>query len=356
MRRTFPRAAAALALLTAALSPSAPASAAPEAATDLRVFLDAPPSPVDFGESVIVTGRVQFLVGGVWTAAFFEEARIRVRAGANGTADSAIKNNGEFTAQFTMYQPASLVVTATADGTAAHPADFSATSQTYSVALRPSAYLGFDALTYDADARITADYCLAAQTPHKAPAGPVYLQFSPDGRTQWSTKRTTKVNCGRLRKRWPTSGYWRLKSKADALYPSVVSEVRKAWRWRTEMSRIKVAPRKVRAGKKVTVQGRLTRYEEGGAEPFGYANRQIDIIFHCKGKQKHWRSARGRTDADGRFKIKAKTYCDSSFLAVFRGGPDTFSARSPEAKVDTTGKPLLSGRAFAVLVSVPRPR
>ncbi|ROO89777.1 hypothetical protein EDD29_7485 [Actinocorallia herbida] len=344
MRHTLLRAAAALAVLAASLGLSAPATAAPEGTTAMRVVLDPMPAQVSYGDTLQFSGRIQYLIGDTWRYPGDYQTDVRLET-PDGEVYPDLDAAGGFSLRYEITAPYTFLAEGWSGGTTDHPGMFWAAPVEHRVTLKPEAYITFARMTYDAFGRLEANYCTGTRTGGPAPAGPVYLQYSADGRTGWATKATGKRGCQWVAATWPRSGYWRLKSKADAVYPSAVSTVRRALRWRTEINKIKVSPRKTDVGKKVTVTGRLTRYAEGRKNKFGYPDRQIQVIFHCKGKKNWWLSAKGRTDKRGHFKIKAKTYCDSSFAAEFRGGSDTFATGSTnEVYVETYGAPLTTGR------------
>ncbi|GAB3652129.1 hypothetical protein GCM10027589_09350 [Actinocorallia lasiicapitis] len=181
---------------------------------------------------------------------------------------------------------------------------------------------------------------------------PFELQYSRDGKA-WKTIRRVSgevfVDFGPRPFFHGASGYWRWRYPGDAMYLESVTASRKALRWRTEMSKVKVAQKSVKVGKKVTVSGTLYRYSATKKKRFAYKNQKIDIVFRCKGKKQWWRSATGKTNSRGQFRINAKTYCDSYFAAVFPGGKDTFNTGSPnDVYVNTLGSPLIRTRPFTL--------
>ncbi len=211
--------------------------------------------------------------------------------------------------------------------------------------------LHFTKFSYSPSAMINARAEWGYQkTTWGTPERPFELQYSADSK-KWKTIRRvegeTFVDFGPKPFYHPASGYWRWRYPGDGMYLETFSSVRKAWRWRTAMSKVKVAQKSVRVGKKVTVSGTLYRFAANKKKRFAYKNQKINIVFHCKGKDQWWRSANGRTDSRGRFKINAKTYCDGYFAAYFPGGKDTFDVRSPnEVYVDTLGAALIRSRSL----------
>ncbi|MEO3782451.1 hypothetical protein ABGB12_03910 [Actinocorallia sp. B10E7] len=173
----------------------------------------------------------------------------------------------------------------------------------------------------------------------------VSLQYSPDGRRGWRTVTRTRPDAHRGLRFGPFThapGWWRLRFPGDEHYAPATSTVRKAWRWKTSFDALTFTPRRIKVGKKITVSGVLYRTGAKRKGRFPYARQKVAVIFLCG---KTWRvAAKGRTDAKGRFKIKAGTWCDARYQVVFDGTAkgDTLRAYSKSAKIDTLGRPTLN--------------
>lgn len=178
------------------------------------------------------------------------------------------------------------------------------------------------------------------------PNGPdsVLLQFSPDNKA-WRTVQTLRPDHeGRLRASFQqaTPGWWRMHFPGTKVYAPATTKVVKAWRWKTSITGLKISPRKIKVGKKITVTGTLKRLNaKHKKKPVPYAGRKVTVIFKCLKGDAWYSAVSGKTSKKGTFTLKAKTWCDAKFQVVFDGSPDTFRTYSKSVKVDTKGKPLL---------------
>jgi len=172
----------------------------------------------------------------------------------------------------------------------------------------------------------------------------VALQFSPNGKSKWQTVTAARPTPAGKLSFGPFThapGWWRLRFPGDEHFAPSLSAVRKAWRWKTSFGKLSVTPRRVKVGKKVTFTGVLYRTDAKHPKRFPYARQKLAVIFLCGDT---WRvAATGRTNAKGRFTIKAGTWCDARYQVVFDGTAkgDTLRAYSKTIKIDTKGRPLL---------------
>lgn len=171
------------------------------------------------------------------------------------------------------------------------------------------------------------------------------LQYSSNGTKGWRTVKYGRSDPhGRVvfGSFTYSPGWWRLRFGGNDHFAPATSPVRKAWRWKTSFAKVAFTPRKLRVGKKITVTGVLYRTDAKHRSRFPYARQKLAVIFLCS---RTWRvAATGSTDAKGRFKIKAGTWCDAKYQVVFDGAAkgDTLRAYSASVKIDTVGKPTLN--------------
>lgn len=172
----------------------------------------------------------------------------------------------------------------------------------------------------------------------------VALQYSPDGRRKWRTVtsgRPGRQGALRFGPFTHAPGWWRLRFAGGERFAPSVSAVRKAWRWKTSFGGVSFTPRRLKVGKKVTVTGVLYRTGPKSPKRRPYPRQKLAVIFFCAGS---WRiAATGRTDAEGRFRFKAGTWCDARYQVVFDGTAqgDTLRAYSKPVEINTTGRPAL---------------
>ncbi|MCD0447924.1 hypothetical protein LO762_01755 [Actinocorallia sp. API 0066] len=172
----------------------------------------------------------------------------------------------------------------------------------------------------------------------------VNLQFSPDGKV-WRTVQALRPDHeGRLAAsfRQAAPGWWRMSFPGSAEYAPAVTKVVKVWRWKTSITGLKVTPRKLKVGKKITITGTLKRFNaKNKKKPVPYAGRKVTAIFKCAHGDSWYSAVTAKTTKKGTFTLRPKTWCDAKFQVVFDGTADTFRAYSRTLKVDTKGKPLL---------------
>ncbi|WP_123661812.1 hypothetical protein [Actinocorallia herbida] len=203
------------------------------------------------------------------------------------------------------------------------------------------------AVAHDARRQVTASARFKLST-DPGPGGAdsaVQLQFSPDGKEPWRTAQTLRPDHeGRLATsfRQSTPGWWRMYFPGTKNYAPATTKVIKAWRWSTSITGLKVTPRKLKVGKKITVTGVLKRFTaKSRKKTVPFAGRKVTVIFKCLKGAAWYTAVSGRTSKKGTFTLKPKTWCDANYQVVFDGSADTFRAYSKSVKIDTKGKPLL---------------
>ncbi|MEV0398847.1 hypothetical protein [Actinoallomurus sp. NPDC050550] len=192
--------------------------------------------------------------------------------------------------------------------------------------------LNFDqfAVSYDPWGKVTVDGVLRGD-PSVVTVLPLAIEFSTDGKTGWSVKKTVKAGTDtssfHTSLYYNMSGYWRARFAGDATYQAATSSVRKAWRWRTEIHSFKVSPKKVRKNRYATASGRLIRWTTL-TKHGGYSGRKVRIVFRFKGKKTWYHLAWAKTNSKGYFSKKVHAYGSGYYGAIFEGGSGTFATAS----------------------------
>ncbi|GAA0352181.1 hypothetical protein NE235_32490 [Actinoallomurus spadix] len=190
----------------------------------------------------------------------------------------------------------------------------------------------FDAfsVSYDPFANVTVNGGLRSDSAIYS-ALPLTIEYSSDGKTGWTVKKNVTADSGgnafNATFYYGRSGYWRARFAGDGTYQAATSPVRKAWRWRTEIHKFKVSPKKVRKNHYVTASGSLIRWFSDTRHG-GYSGRKVRIIFRFKGKKTWYHLAWAKTNGKGKFSKKVRAYGKGYYAAEFEGGSGTFASES----------------------------
>ncbi|WLW53884.1 hypothetical protein [Streptomyces sp. YU58] len=150
----------------------------------------------------------------------------------------------------------------------------------------------------------------------------VDIQYSPNGRTGWSTEKTVKTNFGSqfIVERLPgyTDGYWRLRYAGSAP-KDIKGTVSKSLQRNRALTRIKDAnasPEPVRKGRTITVKGVLQERKAGTSTWKAYGSKKVQILFRPKGKNTWYLMATVTTKANGSFSKGLKAQQDGTWVPV----------------------------------------
>ncbi|MCX5129963.1 hypothetical protein OG898_28455 [Streptomyces sp. NBC_00193] len=224
-------------------------------------------------------------------------------------------------------------------------------SSTYAtVAVDPSTSAGFHGGTepvVSADRKVTLGgklyaYDIPAPTKLK-----VVVEFRRKGTEEWVVKATREsaapagdstrvVTVARLP--YPGSGHWRLRYTGTPAIPAgyVATHAPLAYRTNTAIPEFNAAPEPVKAGRPITITGKLTMplwYNEN--EWVGFASQPVRIYFRATGTTT-WKSMGTATTAsDGTFKKAFTAAKDGTWQARYEPGLETsFASTSREDLVD----------------------
>lgn len=146
----------------------------------------------------------------------------------------------------------------------------------------------------------------------------VEIQYSADGRTGWTTRKTIAAQFhsefqGTLS--GPADGYWRLRFAGDTDNRAGVSKPLRVTRTDTAFSAFNVNPEPVRRGKPVTVTGTLKHKSPTWKT---YGGQTVYVYFRPAGSQTLTYMGRATTAADGTFKRVLTAESTGTWLARYR--------------------------------------
>ncbi|MFE9565666.1 hypothetical protein ACFYM0_31670 [Streptomyces sp. NPDC006487] len=154
--------------------------------------------------------------------------------------------------------------------------------------------------TIDAARRVTFTGALAHKPLSRTVTG-VEVQYSADGRTDWTTRTAFTVESGsdRFDQTLPgeTDGYWRLRYAAAPRIEGSVTEPVRLTRTETEFTGFGAEPEPVRKGRPFTLKGTLRHESPAKA----YGDRMVLFYFQPAGRRDHVYQGYAKTAADGTF-------------------------------------------------------
>ncbi|MEU6577679.1 hypothetical protein [Streptomyces sp. NPDC046805] len=152
----------------------------------------------------------------------------------------------------------------------------------------------------------------------------VDIQYSADGRTGWSTKKTVTTGFGSqfVVQKLPghTDGYWRLRY-AGSTTKDIKGTVSGALRRNRSLTRIKDAnasPEPVTKGRTITVKGVLQERKPGTTAWKAYAAQKVQILFRPKGKSTWYLMGTATTTTTGSLSKGFKATQDGTWVPVFQ--------------------------------------
>ncbi|WP_328426480.1 hypothetical protein [Streptomyces sp. NBC_00443] len=150
----------------------------------------------------------------------------------------------------------------------------------------------------------------------------VDIQYSANGTTGWTTKKTVKTRFGSqfIVERLPgyTDGYWRLRyagSTAKDIKGTVSKSLRK-YRAVTRIKDANASPEPVYKGRTITVKGVLQERKAGTSTWKAYGGRKVQVLFRPKGKNTWYLMATVTTKANGSFSKGFTARQDGTWVPV----------------------------------------
>ncbi|MFG1997668.1 hypothetical protein ACGFNU_00805 [Spirillospora sp. NPDC048911] len=323
-----------LAVMLSLLSPPAHAAADPHI-TSARISLAASTGWVKPGGQVTLSGLLEGYdqTTSAWIPLPGKEIEFYVSTDASARPATTTDANGRYRLVTTVRE----TMTFTAHWAADSSVGYGATSTEVGVTVPTRVKISFHEFQYSPYGKLTVAGYFEAYPEN---ISTLQLEYSPNGRDRWKLVKKFRPADNysfRTTANWASSGYWRIHTKANRDHLEGFSPVRKAWRWRTEISKISVSPGKVRKNRYVTVRGTLIRWfstKRHGA----YKGQKVAILFRFKGKKTWYLAGWAKTNSKGRFSKKVRAYGDGYFAAEFTGGSGTFASGSPNIRYVNTYK------------------
>ncbi|MER6349542.1 hypothetical protein ACWC10_35425 [Streptomyces sp. NPDC001595] len=151
----------------------------------------------------------------------------------------------------------------------------------------------------------------------------VDIQYSPDGKTGWTTQKTVKTRFGSqfIVEELPgyTDGYWRLRyagSTAKDIKGTVSGSLRR-YRDLTRIKDANASPEPVYKGRTITVKGVLQERKAGTTTWKAYAGQKVQILFRPKGQSSWYLMTTVTSKTDGSFSKGFTAREDGTWVPVF---------------------------------------
>ncbi|WP_234342585.1 hypothetical protein [Streptomyces sp. NRRL B-3648] len=298
---------------------AAPVQVWPKAAPT-RMVLDQSGFHVTTGQKVAVTGTLQYQSGADWKPLSgiplemdYKECSTCSPVGA--TTDA----NGRFSFVRTPYGSKSVYEIAFTSYT---PFAQHSTADVTVAVTATTKFTGFTAsLDKYAQLKVTGTLELTGRDVNDQAA--VDIQYSPDGKTGWSTKKTVKAGFGSqfTADRIPgyTDGYWRLRYTGSGT-KDIKGATTSSLRRNRALTRIKDAgasPEPVTKGRTITVKGVLQERAVGSGTWKVYGAKKVQILFRPKGAKSWYLMATVTTKSTGSFSKGFTARQDGTWVPVF---------------------------------------
>ncbi|WP_243769222.1 carboxypeptidase-like regulatory domain-containing protein [Streptomyces cyanogenus] len=289
-------------------------------AAPTRMVLDQSSFHVTAGQKITVTGTLQYQSGADWKPLSgiplemdYKECSTCSPVGA--TTDA----NGRFSFARTPYGAKSVYEIAFTSYT---PFAQHSTADVTAAVTATTKFTGFTAsLDKYAQLKVTGTLDLIGRDVNDQAS--VDIQYSPDGRTGWSTKRTVKTTFGSqfVADKVPgyTDGYWRLRY-AGSTTKDIKGSTSNSLRRNRALTRIKDAnasPEPVTKGRTITVKGVLQERPVGSGTWRAYGYKKVQILFRPKGATSWYLMATVTTKSTGSFSKGFTARQDGTWVPVF---------------------------------------
>ncbi|MFF9033902.1 hypothetical protein ACF090_00285 [Streptomyces sp. NPDC014892] len=150
----------------------------------------------------------------------------------------------------------------------------------------------------------------------------VGIQYSPNGRTGWTTEKTVKTDFdSQFHTTLPghTDGYWRLKYAGSSTYDvkGTTSGALRKNRALTRVNDANASPEPVRKGRTITVKGVLQERQAGSSTWKAYASKKVQILFRPSGKKTWYLMTTVTSKSNGSFSKGFTAQQDGTWVPVF---------------------------------------
>jgi hypothetical protein len=208
---------------------------------------------------------------------------------------------------------------------------------------------------------IDASGCVRVTVPHFSPPGPgtrIEIQYAERRSGPWKTLGWLPIgtaaskSCqgaadayfsGALTARL-ASAYYRADYPGDINFEHALSRAVRAWKYVTEVSSLRVSPRSVRHGGKITVSGRLRQYVRSWTD---YARQQVLIILRPRGSRYWYWIYKVTTNSAGWFSKKFTDPTSATWSAEYQGNQTHLASVGASWYVPVHGKAPRAGLSAA---------
>ncbi|MFJ2233066.1 hypothetical protein [Streptomyces sp. NPDC087859] len=278
---------------------------------------------VTAGQKVSVTGTLQYLSGDAWKPLAGIPVEMDYRDGSTSDATEATTDaDGRFTLEKYAYGRETVYEV----GFTPYPHNpWIERSAKVEVPVRTTATTEFTEFTARLDeyARLDVTGIVAARGRDTGDSLNVDLQYSADGRTSWTTKKTLKTQLDHqfIVEDLPgyTDGYWRLRYAGSAAkdIKGTVSDSLRRNRALTRVKDANASPEPVYKGRTITVKGVLQERKAGSTSWTAYGDKKVRILFRPKGKSTWYLMATVTTKTSGSFSKGFTAQQDGTWVPVF---------------------------------------
>ncbi|MGW1532786.1 hypothetical protein [Streptomyces aureus] len=310
-------------------------------ASPTRFVLDKSSFHVTVNDKFTVTGTLQYQFGGVWKPLSGSIVKMDYK---DCSTCSPIESTTGADGRFSFVRPAYGYKTVYDVAIQPYPYNpfikHDATADVTVVTTATTKFIGFTArLNEYARLDVSGTVDLVGRESRDPIA--VDIQYSANGSTGWSTKKTVQTtdNSQFTVENLPgyTDGYWRLRY-AGSTTKDIKGGVSTSLRRNRSLTRIKDAnasPEPVAKGRTITVKGVLQERAPGSTTWKAYGGKEVVILFRPKGKTTWYRMGFVTTKSTGAFSKGFKAQQDGTWVPVFvRADTKHFVGEGTEDYVD----------------------
>jgi hypothetical protein len=292
-------------------------------ASPTRFVLDKSSYHVTVNDEFTVTGTLQYQFGGVWKPLSGSIVKMDYK---DCSTCSPLESTTDANGRFSFVRPARGYKSVYEMAIQPYPYNpFIKHDATAEVTVATTATTRFTEFTARLDAYARLDVTGSVDLVGRESRDPiaVAIQYSADGRTGWTTKKTVQTTNSSqfVVENLPgyTDGYWRL-HYAGSTTKDIKGGDSASLRRNRALTRIKDAnasPEPVTKGRTITVKGVLQERAAGSTTWKAYGGKEVVILFRPKGKTTWYHMSFVVTKSDGSFSKGFKAQQDGTWMPVF---------------------------------------
>ncbi|WP_326786894.1 hypothetical protein [Streptomyces sp. NBC_00151] len=292
-------------------------------ASPTRFVLDKSSYHVTVNDEFTVTGTLQYQFGGVWKPLSGSIVKMDYK---DCSTCSPLESTTDANGRFSFVRPARGYKSVYEMAIQPYPYNpFIKHDATAEVTVATTATTRFTEFTARLDAYARLDVTGSVDLVGRESRDPiaVAIQYSADGRTGWTTKKTVQTTNSSqfVVENLPgyTDGYWRLHYAGSTTKDIKGGDSASLRRYRA-LTRIKDAnasPEPVTKGRTITVKGVLQERAAGSTTWKAYGGKEVVILFRPKGKTTWYHMSFVVTKSDGSFSKGFKAQQDGTWMPVF---------------------------------------